>query len=275
MRAVDVEAARLRVIRKLARWHARRLFLRDFLCGGVVHRSGLAFDVHRNNITQRDGCERGGGVENRRDRAEGGGVLVDDVPHLHARGVDPRRRIGACRMTVNGGGGSDFPALGPRHAVVIDVQVIFKIPLISGHVATPKGEIVTVVALLHLYVKGYAGRVAMAEAHTFTASGQGSLVINGGAIQTILEVDAHIITPADFAVLTGVSPVRRVHQQCFYGIGFTAGGGPLVGAFIISWAKYLETEDENHLTQAFAQPQADTLFWDVKPGGVMYFEVDW
>jgi hypothetical protein len=115
----------------------------------------------------------------------------------------------------------------------------------------------------------------MASAHTFTATGQGSLVLNSGAIQVILEVAAQIVTPADFAVLTGVSPVRRVHQQCFYGIGLTAPGGPLSGQFIITWSKYLETEVEDFITQAFSQPSADTLFWDVKPGGVMYFEADW
>lgn len=115
----------------------------------------------------------------------------------------------------------------------------------------------------------------MANINTFTASGQGSLVINSGAIQTILEADAKIVTPATFAVLTGVSPVRRVHQQAWWGIGFTAGGGPLAGLFLVTWAKYLEWESEVHTLQPFGQPLADTLFWDVKPGGVMYFEVDW
>lgn len=115
----------------------------------------------------------------------------------------------------------------------------------------------------------------MSAAYTLTASGQGSLSINGGAVQTILEIDCEIITPADFAVLTGVAPVRRVHQQAWWGIGWTAGGGPVAGSFVITWAKYVEWESEQHIPQPFGQPIGDTLFWDVKPGGVMFFEVDW
>lgn len=133
----------------------------------------------------------------------------------------------------------------------------------------------TYVALLTTPVKGYTVRAAMAEVHTFTASGQGSLVINGGAIQTILEADCLILTPATYAVLTGVAPVRRVHHQAWYGIGFTAGGGPVAGSFVITWAKYVEWESESHTLQPFGQPLGDTLFWEVQPGGVMYLEVDW
>lgn len=115
--------------------------------------------------------------------------------------------------------------------------------------------------------------VAMGFVFTSTASGQGSLSLGGLVPPT--EVAASIVTPADLAVFTGVSPVRRVHKQAWYGLGAIAAGGPLAGLFICTWFKYVEMEIESLQR---AQPwfgQVDTLVWDVYPGGVMYFEVDW
>lgn len=108
---------------------------------------------------------------------------------------------------------------------------------------------------------------------TSSASGQGSIALGG--IANITEVVAKIVTPATYAVLTGVAPVRRVHKQCWYGLGFTAPGGPIIGEFVVSWGRYLAVEAEDFQRQYGWFAQADTLYWDIWPGGVMYFEVDW
>lgn len=115
----------------------------------------------------------------------------------------------------------------------------------------------------------------MGSINTFTASGQGSLVIDGGTGHYITELVAKIVTPADFAVLTGVSPIRRVHKQCWFGLGFLAGGGPLAGDVIVNFGKYLERELEDIIMSIVSEPFADTIYWDVHDGGVMYFEADW
>jgi hypothetical protein len=113
----------------------------------------------------------------------------------------------------------------------------------------------------------------MGMANTFTATGQGSLSL-GGIVQ-VMELDALIVTPADFATLTGVAPVRRVHQQCWFGIGLTANAGPVMGSWVTTFFKYLEMESEVHLFHGSADILADSIVWDIAPGGVMYFEADW
>lgn len=115
--------------------------------------------------------------------------------------------------------------------------------------------------------------VAMGFTYIDDASGQGSLDLGG--LQDVSEVAAHLVTPADLAVLTGVTPVRRVHKQAFYCIGVTPADGPLTGIFIASAWWYLQLETESHPFGSFDHRAADTLYYDVGPGGVMYFEVDW
>lgn len=108
---------------------------------------------------------------------------------------------------------------------------------------------------------------------TSGATGQGSLSLGG--VQTVNEVAAHLEVQATEARVVGVSPVRRVWKQAFYCIGLTPTGGPLTGIFIVTAAFYLQVECES---RAFANNDlrpADTLFYDVGPGGQMYFEVDW
>jgi hypothetical protein len=119
----------------------------------------------------------------------------------------------------------------------------------------------------------YTSRVAMGFVNTFTASGQGSLSLGG--VQTVSEVAAYIVTFAPEATVVGVAPVRRVWHQCFFAIGLTASGGPTSGIFFPTFWKYLEVETESNPFATGDLRLADTIYWDVSPGGVMYFEVDW
>jgi hypothetical protein len=113
----------------------------------------------------------------------------------------------------------------------------------------------------------------MGQVNTFTASGQGSLSLGG--FQSVSEVALSVQTFATEARVVGASPVRRVWKQCFVAIGFLAGGGPLTGVFLPTWWKYLELESESNQFPSGALIPADTVYWDVQAGGVMYVEVDW
>ena len=116
-------------------------------------------------------------------------------------------------------------------------------------------------------------RVAVPSTTTSTASGVGTLSL--GAQRSVLEVAAHVVTAATWAVYTGTSPRRRIHKQAFYGVGFTAGAGPLTGVFIPTWWRYLALETEDFTFPAPDQKIADVIFWDIPSGGVMYFEADY
>jgi hypothetical protein len=113
----------------------------------------------------------------------------------------------------------------------------------------------------------------MGFVNTFTASGQGSLSLGG--VQDVSEIAALVQTMADLASVDGFSPVRRLHHQAWYGLGITPVGGPTSGVVVIVWDKFVHIEAETTLLGAFNHLGADTLYWDVQPGGVMYFEVDW
>lgn len=119
----------------------------------------------------------------------------------------------------------------------------------------------------------YAYRAAMGFITVGDATGRGSLDLGG--VQTVSEVAARMVTPATYATLTGVSPVRRVHHQAFFCIGVLPGGGPLEGVFIATAWWYLTLECESHPFSSLDLRNADTLYYDVQEGGVMYFEVDW
>jgi len=113
----------------------------------------------------------------------------------------------------------------------------------------------------------------MPQVTTWTASGQGTIDLNSGGIQRIAEIDVVIVTMADYATIVGVSPYRRVWHQGWYGLSLVVDAGPLDGYDILTWGKYIETESEVHLLEPL--PYATTLVWDLKPGAVCYFEVDW
>ncbi len=113
----------------------------------------------------------------------------------------------------------------------------------------------------------------MGFVNTFTASGQGSLSLGG--VQDVNEVAATVITLADLVSVDGSSPVRRLHHQAWYGIGVVGSTGPSAPPAVIQWHKWLQLEAETRQFGPFEHVAADTLFWDVQPGGVMYFEVDW
>lgn len=113
----------------------------------------------------------------------------------------------------------------------------------------------------------------MGLVNTFTASGQGSLDLGG--LRAVNEVSGHIVTPADFATLAGAAGVRRVHQQGWYGIGLTPSGGPTTGIIVITFWDYIRMETWTDLLKLAHTVLADTLYWDIYAGGVMYLEVDW
>lgn len=89
------------------------------------------------------------------------------------------------------------------------------------------------------------------------------------------EIASRVETVATLATLVGVSPVRRVYKQCWVGIGLTVPGGPLTGFFILTFHKFIEVECESHPFASGDHRSADTLYYDIQDGGVMYLEVDW
>jgi hypothetical protein len=108
---------------------------------------------------------------------------------------------------------------------------------------------------------------------TFTATGQGTLSLGG--LQDVNEIAARVVTLANEARTYGTSPVRRVFQQAWYGLAVTPGAGPLAGYVLVTFQKHLELECETTVLNSFGHLPGDTLYYDVYPGGVMYFEVDW
>ena len=118
----------------------------------------------------------------------------------------------------------------------------------------------------------------MSFVSTSSASGQGSLSLGLGAgISTAInELAASVITPATLAHVYGVSPVRRYFNQGWYGVGFTAASGPTAGLTFITYWRWVQMETETHLfDKTILNYPADTLYWDIPAGGVMYLEVDW
>lgn len=113
----------------------------------------------------------------------------------------------------------------------------------------------------------------MGFVNTFTAGGQGTLDLGG--VQLCNEVSWYIVTLADLAVPTGTAPVRRIHHQAFWALTFTPTGGPTTGIVIARKWGFVGVEAESHIFPSTDLVEADTLYFDVQPGGVMYFEVDW
>lgn len=108
---------------------------------------------------------------------------------------------------------------------------------------------------------------------TSTASGQGSIDLGG--LQSVNETAAVLLTAADLAHFVGASPTRRTYQQAMWGLGYTLTGGPMVGTFAVTWHRFLTFEAEDVFFPTDGLIVADTLFWDIPDGGVMYFEADW
>jgi len=104
------------------------------------------------------------------------------------------------------------------------------------------------------------------------ASGRGSLSL-GGTV-AVNEIAAHVITFADLAHYVGADGIRRVHQQGWYGVGFA---GTIIGVSMtwLSFWKYIEVESFTSIGLLHDTVPADTLYWDIQAGGVMYLEVDW
>lgn len=113
----------------------------------------------------------------------------------------------------------------------------------------------------------------MGFVNTFTASGQGSLSLGGQ--QNVNEVAGHIVTPATYATMAGATGLRRVHHQGWYGIGLTPAAGPTAGLILITFWDYIKLEAWSDLLRLAHGVLADTLYWDIEAGGVMYLEADW
>lgn len=106
-----------------------------------------------------------------------------------------------------------------------------------------------------------------------SASGQGSESLGGTF--NLTELDIRVITLADFASATGPAGIRRIHQQGWVGVGITPDGGPFVGVVGITRWRYVEQESDIHVFDTGAQVPADTIYWDIQPGGEVLIEVDW
>lgn len=105
------------------------------------------------------------------------------------------------------------------------------------------------------------------------ASGQGTLDLTG--VQDVNEVAWFLVTPADLMDIDGFAPVRRIHHQAWCGLGITPTAGPTTGVVLIRWWSWVNMEAESHIFLPIGLVTADTLYFDVQPGGEMYFEVDW
>lgn len=105
------------------------------------------------------------------------------------------------------------------------------------------------------------------------ATGIGTQTLGG--LQQVTEVAAKVNALATEAGVSGSSPVRRVHKQAWYALGFTPDGGPFAGLPVITWHKFVEVECEDTLAIGNPLVQADTLYWEVFSGGECTFEVDW
>jgi len=107
----------------------------------------------------------------------------------------------------------------------------------------------------------------------YGCTGQGSVGLGG--TYNITEGAAGLVTVASLASVDGYTPFRRLHRQAWYGVGITPGGGPFTGIPLITWWDFMRIENETHLLNAFANILGDTLYWDVRPGGEIFLEVDW
>lgn len=113
----------------------------------------------------------------------------------------------------------------------------------------------------------------MGFVNTFTATGQGSLDLGG--VQTVSEVAWFVVTPADLVSIDGFPPVQRIHHQAFWALTILPGAGPTAGVALARRWGYVSVFGESHIYPTTDLVEADTLYYDVFPGGVMYFEIDW
>lgn len=116
-------------------------------------------------------------------------------------------------------------------------------------------------------------RVAMGQHVETGCSGQGSAAL--GAIQTLTEFDCAITTFATYASPAGLVGIRRVHQQGWIGVGVTPPAGPQVGNIVLTDDRYVRLENDAHVYPPGTPILADTIYWDIQPGGVVTIEVDW
>jgi hypothetical protein len=105
------------------------------------------------------------------------------------------------------------------------------------------------------------------------ATDQGTLDLGG--VQQVNEVAWYVVTVADLVSIDGFSPVRRLHHQAWWGLGITPTAGPTSGIVLIRRWGFVSLEGESFIFPTNGLVEADTLYFDVQPGAVMYCEVDW
>lgn len=103
-----------------------------------------------------------------------------------------------------------------------------------------------------------------------TASGHGSASLGGDF--TVKELYGQLITAGDLVHITGFSPMRRVFNAGWFGVGAAAGGGY---PDILFYGKFLEYEADDHRFETGSTVVANTLWWDITPGTILFLEVDW
>jgi hypothetical protein len=108
-----------------------------------------------------------------------------------------------------------------------------------------------------------------------TASGHGGALLSGGTMVPPLGIYAELVTPGFYTRIDGNSPVRRVHQAGFVGVG--QHDGNTSGGFSLTYGKFIEAEfGYLFVAPVFGYlPYVDAIEWDLGPGVMAYLEVDW
>lgn len=102
-----------------------------------------------------------------------------------------------------------------------------------------------------------------------TAAGQGHATI--GLFGPSGDVYAQLVTLGDWGRAAGVSPVRRLHQAGWLGIGYAADG---IYTAYVNWASFIEYEAiDLHIAGVGAYIGTE-LWWDMSPGTVFYVELN-
>lgn len=103
-----------------------------------------------------------------------------------------------------------------------------------------------------------------------TATGHGSLTLGGA--QPVVELYLQRVTDGPLVRVAGYSPVERVHQVGWVGLGVDAvGANP---AYVV-WDTFIHLEAEDHPI-AFSPGNAPNMvYWDLTSGTTWYIGVYW
>lgn len=100
-------------------------------------------------------------------------------------------------------------------------------------------------------------------------TGHGQVAFAGGSYVTPTGIYLELVTPGPFVRLDGFTPVERVHQAGWIGVGFSAGGGYHES---ITWMDWLDV-----WTRAWGfsgnQINGDQFWWDCTTGTTLRVEI--